>query len=104
MCRDASWGLADPAQQSRVCGTFEAFAVIVGDGSVETWGEARRSGDRSAVQHHLKNVQQIRCCHNAFAAILDDGSVVTWGDAECGGDSSIAADPSLFRHVCCHLL
>ena len=55
-----------------------AFAAILGDGSVVTWGPAHCGGWSSAVQGQLKNVQQIQASHRAFAAILDDGSVVTW--------------------------
>ena len=64
----------------------EAFAAILGDGSVVTWG------DSSVVRERLKNVQQIQTTMYAFAAILDDGSVVTWGDAESGGDSSVVRE------------
>ena len=65
-----------------------AFAAILGDGSVASWGAADAGGDSSAVQGQLKQVQQIRATrHGAFAAILNDGSVITWGDAETGGDS-----------------
>ena len=64
-----------------------AFAAILGDGSVVTWGDARRGGDSSTVQSQLKSVQQIQATSNcnvlrgggAFAAILGDGSVVTCG-------------------------
>ena len=68
--------------------TVMAFAAILGDGSVVTWGDADHGGDSSAVQHQLRNVQQIQATFLAFAAILGDGSVVTWGFAAYGGDSS----------------
>ena len=54
-----------------------AFAAILGDGSVVTWGDALCGGDSRAVQDQLKNVQQIQASENAFASILDDGSDVT---------------------------
>ena len=66
----------------------EAFAAILGDGSVVTWGDAASGGDSRAVQDRLKNVQHIQASCAAFAAILADGSVVTWGDDAVGGDSS----------------
>ena len=50
-----------------------------------TWGAAKCGGDSSAVQHQLKDVQQVQATVDAFAAILGDGSVVTWGDARYGG-------------------
>ena len=37
-----------------------AFAAILGDGSVVTWGHARHGGDSSAVQEQLRDVQQIQ--------------------------------------------
>ena len=67
-----------------------AFAAILGDGSVVTWGNAQ-SGDSSAVQDQLKNVQRVQRVQahdHVFAAILSDGSVVTWGSVLNGGDSS----------------
>ncbi|OLQ01848.1 hypothetical protein AK812_SmicGene15376 [Symbiodinium microadriaticum] len=74
----------------KIQATRYAFAAILGDGSVVTWGHADDGGDSSAVQAQLKNVRQIQATCRAFAAILGDGSVVTWGDANRGGDSSAA--------------
>ncbi|CAE7939406.1 unnamed protein product [Symbiodinium sp. KB8] len=72
--------------------TRNAFAAILGDGTVATWGDADYGGDSSAVQHHLKNVQHIQASDRAFAAILEDGSVLTWGSSLFGGDSSAVKD------------
>ncbi|OLQ00903.1 hypothetical protein AK812_SmicGene16390 [Symbiodinium microadriaticum] len=72
----------------QVQASSEAFAAILGDGSVVTWGRTNLDGDSGAVQDQLKNVQQIQATSGAFAAILDDGSVVTWGLSAYGGDSS----------------
>eukprot|EP00439_Symbiodinium_sp_Y106_P015313 s157_g2.t1 len=69
-----------------------AFAALLDDGSLVTWGDAQTGGDSSAVQDQLKNLQQIQSSGRAFAAILDDGSVVTWGAADSGGDSSAVQD------------
>ena len=71
-----------------------AFAAILGDGSVVTWGNAAFGGDSSAVQDKLKNVQQIQASAYNFAAILADGSVVTWGMnmASDGADSTAVQD------------
>ena len=65
-----------------------AFAAILSDGSVVTWGDDGQGGDSSHVQPCLKNVKCIQATATAFAAILEDGSVVTWGDEEGGGDST----------------
>ena len=66
----------------------QAFAALLGDGSVVSWGHADFGGNSSAAQGQLQNVQQIQASRSAFAAILDDGIVVTWGHAEFGGDNS----------------
>ena len=64
-----------------------AFAAILGDATVVTWGEASAGGDSRAVQHQLKSVRQLRASSLAFAAICSDGSVVTWGGSAFGGNS-----------------
>eukprot|EP00439_Symbiodinium_sp_Y106_P023674 s3358_g2.t3 len=101
----------------QVQASLGAFAAILGDRTVVTWGSAPYGGDSRAVQDQLNNVQQIHASNNAFAAILGDGSVdqlknvqqiqatgaafaailadgtvVAWGDAELGGDSSAVQD------------
>ena len=43
----------------QIQGNDDAFAAILADGSVVSWGVAGSGGDSSAVQHELKNVQQI---------------------------------------------
>ena len=44
-----------------------AFAAIMDDGTVVTWGNAVFGGDSSTVQGQLKTVQQIQSCKVAFA-------------------------------------
>eukprot|EP00439_Symbiodinium_sp_Y106_P023086 s6434_g2.t2 len=61
---------------SACAGAEGAFAAILSDESVVTWGDARNGGDSRAVQDRLKNVQQIQASCGAFAAILGDGSVM----------------------------
>ena len=73
-------------QQIQCC--VAAFAAILVDGSVVTWGRAICGGDSRAVQGQLKKVQQIQASESAFAAILVDGSVVSCGYADAGGDTS----------------
>ena len=64
-------------QHIQACAGAEgAFAAILSDESVVTWGDARNGGDSRAVQDRLKNVQQIQASCGAFAAILGDGSVM----------------------------
>ena len=59
--------------------SYNAFAAILEDGSVVTWGHAIYGGDSSAVRDQLSGVQQIQATSEAFAAILAGGSVVTLG-------------------------
>ena len=69
--------------------TYGAFAAVLGDSSVVTWGHAAYGADSSAVQDQLQHVQQIQAtASGAFAAILGDGSVVTWGNPGSGADST----------------
>ena len=68
-----------------------AFAAILGNAFVVTWGHAGRGGDSSSVQDQPKDLQQIQASTAAFAASLGDGSVVTWGQGS-GGDSSSVLD------------
>ena len=74
------------------CSKFEppqsAFAAILADGSVVTWGKSKSGGDSSTVQDQLKDVRQIQGTASSFAAILANGSVVSWGNKHHGGDSS----------------
>ena len=58
---------------------------------VVTWGEAESGGTSAAVQHQLRDIQQIHVAVHAFAACRLDGSVVTWGDPRCGGNMAISA-------------
>ena len=66
--------------------SLRAFAAILEDGSVVTWGDADCGGDSSAVRDQLRGAQQIQASLKAFAAILADGSDVTWGEDDFGGD------------------
>ena len=94
-CTRRRWqfGISRSAQGvQQIQATHAAFAAILADGSVVTWGDARFGGDSSAVRDQLKGVQQVQATSAAFAAILEDGSVVTWADARFGGDSSAVQD------------
>jgi co-chaperonin GroES (HSP10) len=76
-------------QSADIFSTSRAFALILPDGSVVTWGNAGSGGDSSRVQAELKQgVDTIYSAYGAFAAKMQDGSVVTWGAARKGGDSS----------------
>ena len=62
-----------------LCDNPGAFAAILSDGSVVTWGHAGFGGESTSVQPKLKSVREIQSCFSAFAAILGDGSVVPLG-------------------------
>ena len=77
----------------RLYSTLEAFAAVLADGSVRTWGHKDSGGDSSAVQTKFKqDIQHIYSNDRAFAALMADGSVVTWGHEKGGGDSSDVQD------------
>ena len=82
---------------SRIHATYFAFAAILADGSVVTWGHPDFGGDSTVVRDQLKNVKQIHATRSAFTAILADGSVVTWGNPSFGGDSTSVTNH--FRHL-----
>eukprot|EP00435_Cladocopium_sp_Y103_P063717 s1970_g25.t1 len=98
--RVVTWGLGGDSSEvqdqlkavQQVQATHSAFAAILADGSVVTWGAPLCGGDSSEVQDQLKGVQQVQATQEAFAAILADGSVVTWGTPGFGGDSSEVQD------------
>ena len=69
-----------------VAATDSAFAAILEDGMVVTWGDKRFGGDCSCVEKQLHSVKQIAGTEGAFAAITQDGDVVTWGAYSLGGD------------------
>ncbi|CAE8616915.1 unnamed protein product [Polarella glacialis] len=72
--------------------TFGAFAAILVDGSVVTWGDSQSGADSSAVAALLtEGVVQVVATDGAFAAMKANGSVVTWGRGGRGGDSSAVA-------------
>ncbi|MFO7630176.1 MAG: hypothetical protein R6W06_11825, partial [Prochlorococcaceae cyanobacterium] len=69
-----------------------AFAALLSDGSVQSWGLNPFGGSSGDVDLNGPNddltVRQIYSNRFAFAALLSDGSVKTWGAGPLGGDSS----------------
>jgi hypothetical protein len=67
--------------------TEQAFAALMSDGSVVTWGCTCNWGNCNALRAQLAaDVQDIYSTRNAFAALKSDGSVVTWGRYWPGGN------------------
>lgn len=75
----------------QVSATAYAFAAILADRTVVTWGDSQHGGNSSR-RNRLRNVQHVHATRFAFAAILADGTVVTWGDRKRGGDCEAVQD------------
>ena len=78
--------------------TASAFAAVLADGLVVTWGDDAAGGDSASVASQLCDIQQIQASKDAFAAIAGDGSVITWGCQHSGGDSSSVTHPLISTH------
>jgi len=74
--------------------TALAWAALLEDGNVVTWGHPCSGGVVCEdVQDRLnRNVSKIIATDAAFAALLDDGSVVSWGDPDYGGNDAEVRD------------
>ena len=83
-----------------------AFAAILADGSVVTWGDPIFGGDSSAVQDQLKTVQHIQAtglCFRSDSLIV--AVVVREAGAVCSSpDSLIVAEEMLKLLVSKHIL
>ena len=56
-----SWAVQDQLRSvQQIQASASAFAAILADGSVVTWGDEARGGDSSAVREQLRSVQQIQ--------------------------------------------
>lgn len=66
-----------------------AFAALMADGTVVTWGNARMGGDQGKAKHRLQSgeVERIYANSGSFAAVMENGDIVTWGHEREGGDS-----------------
>ena len=97
----------------QIASTDRAFAAILADRSIVTWGAADYYGsDSCAVQNQLNSVlvaailrggSVVTWCHaqyggasravqQVFAAITGAGAVASWGHADYGGDSRDVKD------------
>ena len=66
--KSSAEGQLQDVQQAQA--SAQAFAAILGDGSVVTWGYARKGGNSSAVQGQLKNLQQAQSSDSALLSSL----------------------------------
>ena len=67
--------------------TERAFASLLFNHSVVSWGDADFGGSISA---QINNVQTLWSTGSAFAALRFDGSVACWGNSTSGGDCTAA--------------
>ena len=76
---DSHSGGASDSEQLRgvqqIYGSCGAFAAILDDGSVVSWGDADSGADSSGVQGQLRNIHSLQATSGAFAALCNDGSV-----------------------------
>ena len=54
-----------------------AFATVLKDGTVVTWGQSVDGGDSNDVQAKMRGVDKTYSKHTAFSEILRDGPLVT---------------------------
>ena len=85
---------------SVVQATSQAWAAILEDGSVVTWGNPSFWGDSGWAEPELHDVVEIQATDFAFAALMRDGSVSAWGDADSGGGTPLmySLDPAEPEH------
>lgn len=80
---------------SSIVSNYGAFAGIMTNGKVVSWGDPSFGGNYSALPTLLKygplTAIKIVSTTQAFAAIMNDGSVITWGASSHGGTSSSVA-------------
>jgi len=63
-----------------------AFAALLDNGNVVTWGHANDGGTiPEEIQCKLKNIKTIFSTVGAFAALSNDGNVFAWGKESVGG-------------------
>ena len=84
------WLISEHSDRIQAAGC--AFAAILANETVVTWGDPAFGGDSSIVQTQLRHVQRLYSTYYAFAAVRSDGSVVTWGDPAFGGNCSRIQD------------
>lgn len=90
-----TWGGASPGGQRPfdlgarrlhgVVGSNAAFAGILEDDTVVTWGAHDECEGFDKVKHELFDVESLCSSSGAFAALRRDGAVRCWGDAALGG-------------------
>ena len=78
--------------QEKLFSNDGAFACLLHDGSVQTWGSPAHGGDTLHISRILVRVNTIVSTRAAFAALREDGQIVTWGCRDSGGDCGALAE------------
>ncbi len=73
----------DPANVKALYSTAEAYAALLNDGTVTSWGNVVSGGDQPT---DLSNVIDITSTFGAFTALKNDGTVATWGQVTPEGE------------------
>ncbi|CAE7865891.1 Ank2, partial [Symbiodinium sp. KB8] len=73
---DTTWVQEELYEVVSLQATSTAFTAVRRNGSIVTWGDLSRGGQR---QSQLHGVRQVQASLTAFAALLEDGSLATWG-------------------------
>jgi len=60
----------------------EAFAALLENGNVITWGNVINGGDSEKVMKYLVNITEIKKTDYSFAAISANNYIITWGNNE----------------------
>lgn len=76
----------------RIQSTESAFAAILADGRVITWGNEACGGCSHHLRDQLTNVSEIQATDYAFAALKSTGEVVSWGHPRFGGDCRVQSN------------
>ncbi len=86
--RSSSLTTAKATDVKEITSNFGAYAALLNNGNVITWGHVESGGETRSISNDLTNVVKIYATQFAFAALKRDGTVVTWGDKDYGGDAS----------------
>jgi hypothetical protein len=73
-----------------------AYAAVMTNGKVVSWGDGSYGGDYTLVPAALKTgplyATSVVAAYYAFAAITNDGAVHAWGDSNYGGSTAAVAN------------
>ena len=87
------WGHVPPAPPlggvRQLVASARAFAAVMEDGSVASWGQREFGADSLELRPLLCGVVSLAASLGAFAALREDGQVVSWGNPLYGGHRGV---------------